>query len=596
MYHPDRLKYPLKRVGKRGEGKWQQVSWDEALDQAAKAFQNVKEKYGAESVAMIHGGSKGYRDSYLARLANLFGTPNISWQGHVCAIPNSIAGQMTYGAGLGVDYDYPPACIVIWAGNPSETSFNGYPKLIDAMKRGTKIIVIDPRATLLTPKAEMWLKVRPGSDLALALGMINVIINENLYDKDFVKDWTVGFSELKKHVKAYSPEKVSEITWIDADTIRKAARFYATNKPACILGGNGLEHNLNSFQAARAISILRAITGNIGIPGGHLQLAHGTDLLNRKGPELEFWDRLPKEQLQKKVDAKYKYIPEYLPMARRVPPESIMKAIIDEDPYPVKAVYMAACNSLLTHANAQYVFKALNKLDFLLVSDLFMTPTAALADLVLPVSSFLEHNDIDQLGDKIVPQLKVAQIGECRSDYGIISGLARKLGLGEHFWNTEEECLDAILAPSHITFEELKKVSISRSEHQYRKYLNNGFSTPSHKVELYSSRLKEWGFDPLPVYYEPQETPLSDPELAKEYPLVFTTWKSGIFRHSRLRQIKSLRLKRPDPVINIHKETAGKLGIKDGDWVYIENKRGRIKQKAVLSSEIDPRVVIVDYG
>jgi len=592
LYHPDRLKYPLKRTGERGEGKWRQITWDEAFDVIAEAFLEIKDNHGAESVAFMHGGAKGYRDSYLARLAYVFGTPNVSWQGHVCAIPGQQGSQITYGTSLGVDYSYPPGCIIVWANSPPDTHFTGYINMLEAMDRGTKIISIDPRSSELTKKADIWLKVRPASDLALALGMINVIIDENLYDRDFVENWTVGFEELKAHVQTYPPEKVAKITWVDADTIRETARLFATSKPACIILGNGVEHNINSFQTSRAVSILRAITGNIDIPGGQLMPSGRVPVMPRKGPELELWAKIPREQMQKRVDAKHKY----LPVVRYVPPESVMRAVVEEDPYPIKAIYMAACNSLLTHANAKYVHNALKKLDFLLVSDLFMTPTAAMADVILPVSGFLEHNDVRQIGNVVMAQQKVVQIGECRSDYEIISGLAKKLGLGEHFWDTEEECLDAILGPSNITFDELRKVTLSTEGHRYNKYLKDGFNTPSKKIELYSSLLKGWGFDPLPVYYEPPETALSAPELIKEYPLTLTSWKSKTFRHSRLRQVNSLRNIHPDPIVFIHADTASKSGVKDGDWVYIETKRGKIRQKAILSNDIDPRVVIADYG
>jgi len=592
LYHPDRLKHPLKRTGDRGEGKWQQVSWDEAFGLISRAFSDARDNYGAESVAFIHGGAKGYRDSYLARLAYVFGSPNVSWQGHVCAIPGRLGSQLTYGTSLGIDYKHPPGCIIVWASSPPDTHFPGYPKMLEAMKKGTKIISIDPRPSELTRKAEIWLKVRPASDLALALAMINVIINDNLYDKEFVEKWTVGFDELKAHVQSYTPEKVAEITWVDADTIRETARFFTSNKPACIILGNGIEHNVNSFQTSRAVSILRAITGNIGIPGGQTMPSRPAAVMARKGPELELWAEISKEQMQKRLDARHKY----LPFVRYVPPEDIIKAVVEEDPYPVKAIYMAACNSLLTHANSKYVYNALNKLDFLLVSDLFMTPTAAMADVVLPVSGFLEHNDVRQVGTVVMAQQKVAQIGRCRSDCEIIIGIARSLGLGDFFWDSEEECLDAVLKPSNVNFDDLRKAPLLSDEPEHYKYVKSGFNTPSKKVELYSRSLKGWGLDPLPVYYEPPETALSEPELAKEYPLTFTTWKPVTFRHSRLRQISSLRNVYPEPVIRIHPDAASKEGIKDGDWVYIETQRGRIKQKAMISSDVDPRVVIADYA
>jgi anaerobic selenocysteine-containing dehydrogenase len=228
---------------------------------------------------------------------------------------------------------------------------------------------------------------------------------------------------------------------------------------------------------------------------------------------------------------------------------------------------------------------------------MFMTPTASLADIVLPVASYLEYDHVVAPTNVIAQvQQKVAQVGECRSDYEIISGLARRLGLGEYFWGTAEEALDAILKPAGLTFREFREIGILTASKQYKKYERSGFGTPSGKVELYSSQLKEWGFDPLPTYYEPPESPYSAPGLEGEYPLILTNHKSSMFQHSGGRQITTLRSKRLHPTVEIHAELAARLGIAEGDWVYIETRRGRIRQKASLSSGIDPRVVIADYG
>jgi anaerobic selenocysteine-containing dehydrogenase len=234
----------------------------------------------------------------------------------------------------------------------------------------------------------------------------------------------------------------------------------------------------------------------------------------------------------------------------------------------------------------------------MVVADMFMTPTAALADIVLPVAGYLEFNSIVAPPYYPVAQVqqKVAQVGECRSDFEILNELAKRVGLGECFWDNEEQFLDAILKPVGLTFDKLKKVGVISQATQYRLYETNGFPTPTGKVELYSNRLKERGFDPLPTYREPPETPYSDPELAREYPLIITSWKSAPYRHSGGRQIASLRETHPEPVTYMHPQTANGLGIKNGDWVFIETKRGRIKQKANLTTDIDPRVVGVDYA
>ena len=594
LYHPDRLKHPLRRAGARGSGKWQQVSWDEALDTIAGEFLKARDSYRAESIAFIHGAAKGLQDSYLVRLAYAFGTPNVGSEGHVCFHPRVSASKVTYGFYAIPDYDYPPACIIVWGKNMAATLHHAHQRATKAVGRGARLIVIDPWQTDLAARSDLWLKPRPSSDLALVLGIINAIIDEDLYDKAFVDKWTVGFNELENHVKEYPPEKVEEITWVPAEKIRQASRLYGQTKPAAIQWGNAIDYGVNSFQTARALCVLRAITGNLGIPGGEVQPL-SLPVFGRRSPQLELWDKMPSHKWQQRVSANLKL----MPSERYVQPQSIIKAILEGDPYLLHAAYIQGANPLLSYSNAQRAHEALSKLDFVAVADMFMTSTAALADMVLPVATYLEFNSI------VIPpysypttlaQQKVTRIGDCRSDYEILRDLASRLGQGKYFWDTEEECLDHILAPSGITFNEFRRIGVLSGNKQYRSYESQGFATPSGKVELYSSQLKEWGFDPLPTYHEPPETPYSDPELAKEYPLIFTSWKSEPYRHSEGKQIASLRGSHPEPIVTIHPETAGKLGIEEGNWVCIETKRGSIKQKATLSADIDPRVVGVDYS
>ena len=393
LHHPDRLKHPLKRTGARGEGQWQRIPWDEALGTIADKFQEIKENYGAESVAFMRGGAKGLDDSILVRLANVFGTPNVAWQGHVCALPRWLAADVTFGRLLPAEKKESTGCALFWGSNTAHTLFYFYQKLRKSFGKNTKIIVIDPGKIAISQKADFWLKVRPGSDLALALGIMHVIINEDLYDKDFVVNWTVGFEELRSHVQDYPPEKVSQITWIEAETIKEVARTIALNGPVRIDAGNGLEHNVNSFQTNRAISILTAITGNLGVPTGKFQNAP-VPLMKRSSAELELWDELPVEQFEKRVDAGKNH----LPLIRYVTPESVMTAVMEGMPYPIHGIYMHACNSLLTHSNSKYTYEALNKVGFLAAADLFMTPTAALADVVLPATSFLESDNVSAIG------------------------------------------------------------------------------------------------------------------------------------------------------------------------------------------------------
>lgn len=594
LYHPDRLREPLKRQGRRGEGKWVPISWDEALEIVASELAKAKNANGAESVVFIFGSFKGgFQGQYVRRFANVFGSPNVASQGHVCFVPRLNASKVTYGYYAIPDFDYPPNSIIVWGKNLSENLPHVYRRLVKALDRGSKLMVVNPTEIRGKDRADIWLKPRPGSDLALALGMINVVINEGLYDKAFVENWTTGFDELRTHVQDYTPEKVSEITWVPAEMVKQASRFYTTNRPACIQWGNAIDHGINNFQTARAISILRAITGNLEVPGGDIRWS--SPPIDPLAPALGLPEKISPELRQRKVTSPDKI----LPLTSSVLPQDTIKAIRHGDPYAIRAAYVQGCNPLLTYSNAKETYQALLGLDFLAVADMFMTPTAALADIVLPAATYLETDDI------VVPsyslpiaqvQQGVTRVGDCRGDYEILRDLAGKLGLGEYFWDTKEECLDHILEPAGVSFDELRRIGVLVGSKQYRSYQSQGFPTPSGKVELYSSQLEEWGFSPLPAYHEPPETPQSNPELSKDYPLVLTSCKRGPFRHSSGKQIATLRGSYPEPITRLHPDTASKLGIEEGNWIYVETKRGRIKQKAALVASLDPRVVFVDYA
>jgi anaerobic selenocysteine-containing dehydrogenase len=605
LYHPNRLKYPLKRAGSKGEGKWQRISWDEALDTIAGAMNRAKERYGAESIVFSNGDPKGY-EAYMVRLCNVLGTPNLCDTRHVCSSPRRMGSNITCGLNVetGTDYtpdlEYPPACVLMWGANIAVTHNPNYIRLEKALERGTKLIVIDPRKTELASRADLWIQPRPKSDLALALSITNVIVNEELYDKSFVSNWTVGFDKLREHVQDNTPKWAEEITWVPAEQVLEAARMYATTKPACIQDGNSIDDDINSVQTARAIAILRAITGNLSIPGGEVDYAPMTLGTVRyfgksdQGTDFMLSGKMTDEQRKKRLGSDLGLLP--LPMTQFVQPQILVKAILTEKPYPVKVLCIHANNPLITWSNVQEAHNALMKLDFLYVAEQFMTPTAELADIVLPVTTYLEVDDIMTRAPFAGVRQKTAQIGEAWPDKKIINELAKKLGFAEYFWNDVNDALDPILEPVGLTFDEFRKVGTLEQPKEYRQYERDGFKTPSGKVEIYSSRLEEWGHDPLPVYHEPPETPYSAPELAEEYPLIFTSYHQAPFRHSNNRQIASLREKDPEPLVEIHPETAARLAVDNGDMVYIETKRGRIKQRAVLTESIDPRVIGVSYA
>jgi len=609
--HPERLLYPLKRVGERGEGKWERVSWDEALRGIASRLTEVRDRYGPESIACIHG--TGPRASLVCTLVPFaLGSPNrISVDLHICFAPSLLAEAVTVGHPImleeGPDY-LSSECIMIWGANPVAAHPPRGRDILEARKRGAKLIVVDPRRTLLARKADLWLPLRPGTADALALGMINVIIENEIYDKKFVDKYCVGFNRLKERVKNYPLKRVAEITWLPADLIRDAAVMYATTKPAALHHRIGVEQDTNSAQTDRALSILLSITGNIDVKGGNLLPMHmegniPTIALAGAGP----WCAPPIEVVQKRIG-----IQEYplicgpdapLPF---VPSPLAVDAMLTGDPYPIKALYCAGANPIINVQNSKKVLKALLNLDLNVVVDYFMTPTAEFADYVLPTTSWLEREDVCDLsysGCVSARQKVLEPRGECRDDLEIVIELMKRIPWANRKivpWNNVLECYNWMLQGMGLTFEDLKEREYITIDPVYRKYEKAGFDTPSGKVELYSSIFEKHGYDPLPQYKEPPESPLAAPGLMKDYPLILITGGRSIsYMCSEGRQIKSLRKLTPDPEVEIHPETAKKMDIQEGNWVWIETPQipgERVKMKARLTPGIDPRYAHAAYG
>jgi len=601
LYNPHRLKYPIKRIGQRGSGEWKRISWDEAYNIITEKIRHIRKEYGIESVA-IGTGTGRHHFFHVLRFANALGTPNWCEPGTAqCFIPRILAGFMTYGDLPICDYygEVNPRCLLVWGHNPIISGPDGEIqfRVRECVKKGTNLIVVDPRKTQLAEKANIWLQIRPGSDAALALSLINVIIDEKLYDRKFVEKWTIGFNELAQHVKNCTPEWAEEITWVPARKIREAALLFANTKPATLEWGVALEHTPNCLQTVRAVSLLPGITGNIDIPGGWIFGMHMIDDLS-----ITLFDKLPEEMKLKRMGAnQYKVLcgPNSFFPSAHVP--SLFDAIRTGKPYPVKAFLIFGNNALVSYADSRTVYETLRKLDFLSVMDIYMTPTAELlADIVLPAATWLETDSLVCMpyiaGNVVLGQQKVVSVGESKQDEEVFIELARRLKLK---YGTEdlEEIYNQQLAPLGIEFRDLTKRGFISCAIKYRKYERNGFRTESGKVELYSRYLERLGYDPLPSYREPPESPLSVPELAEEYPMILTTGgRSQYFFHSEYRQIPSLRKKHPEPLVEIHPSTARKLDIEEGDWVWIETQRGKIRQKARITDGIDSRVINVEHG
>ncbi|MBC7074909.1 MAG: molybdopterin-dependent oxidoreductase [Syntrophomonadaceae bacterium] len=603
LYHPDRLLYPLKRVGERGENRWRRISWDQALEEMAQRLTAVREESGPEYFGMLQGTGRPYH-GYTTRFAFAFGTPNFTGVAHICYLPRWLASLFTLGQlpvcdiyGFGGEY---PACIVLWGCNITHTGASDGMcggMFQRALHKAKKVIVVDPRRIRPAKRADHWLQLRPGTDCALALAMINTVIAEGLVDRDFVDRYTIGFERLVEHVKPFTPEWAAGITRLRPEDIRDATRTYATTSPACIQWGNAVDMSRCNLQTARALLILRAITGNIDRPGGDVLWVPPEGVVQRSSfmnIEINGLQFLSPEQAAKALDGK-RY-----PLCPCVHPPTFWRSIVEGEPYRIRALWIMGSNPLLTMTNPLQTERALRLLEYIVVSDFFLTPTAQLADLVLPAATWLEQEDVVNLHKIwcVLARPKITQVGEVRDDREVILELAHRLGLEKAFpWKSWREHLDWALEGTGMTFDQFCEKGILVGKMRYYKYQEEGFSTPSGKLEIYSSVLESMGVSPLPVYREPPLSPIATPGIAREFPLILTTGaKIREFFHSEGRQIASLRRRHPDPRLEIHPETAASLGIEDGDWVWVETPQGRVRMRALLSDGIAPDVVSAEHA
>lgn len=585
IYSEYRLTRPLIREG----NKWREVSWDAAIDVIVKKLKELKDKQEERSVAVFQGYGVGHYEIkwFMQRFADLYGTPNFASVASLCFVARPIGHMFTYG-GLTVPRFEESNCVVVWGANPYASSYPRWGRrVIEAKTRGAKLIVIDPASQYFSAKADVLLQPLPGTDLALALGFMNVIIEEELYDREFVEKWTIGFNELKEHVKDYPPEVVEELTTVPSEKVVEAACLYATLKPACIHQGCGLEHHLNAVQTSRALAMLHALTGNIDIPGGNI---FGTRIPTTF---LRFLDRLKEQPLGR---SEY---PAWFELERSAHLREVMNAILEGKPYPIKVLIVGGANPLLTWPDSKKVKQALERLELFVVIDPFLTESAKLAHIILPAATFLErYEHSGHLGTYIAPYLAlrrqvVQPLDECKPDVMIWAEIAKRLGLDEYFpWRDIKEAIQAIIAPSGISIEDLEKnpAGILYATKKFRTYEEGGFKTPSGKVELYSKRLKDLGQDPIPVYRE-------EVVLSEHYPLILVTGlRCQEYVHSQHRNIPSLRIRQPEPLLYINPETAERYGIREGEEILLETKNSNLRIKAKLDKYMHPKVVAVGHG
>ena len=619
--HPDRLNYPLKRVGGKGGGRWQRLTWDQALDEVAEKLAALRDRHGPETLAFTHGTKRTHHWDQ-RRFFNLFGSPNTCGANNICMCPSYATDYATLG-GMVWSEIMGAKCVVIWGSNASKSEPTGrHAHIVRAKKQGAKLIVVDPRRIKEVEMADLWLQIRPGTDAAMMLGWIRLIIEEELYDRDFVANWTMGFEDLKQAAAPYTLEKVSEITMVPADLIAQAARMYATIKPAVLPWGYGLDKSgVNATQCARARGILRAITGNLEVPGGDTFSLAG-DVGKVRGKDyLEFDEALSPEQRAKQIGAdRYPFFGfpgwektlaanKKLPPGYVAPPSSdnvsiafapaVFDAAITGQPYPITAMMTLANNPLLTYANPLRAFEALQALELYVVMEYYLTPSAALADYVFPSSSTVEQPELwisNSFCMACPPGL--APLYERRNSYDFYRGLGLRLGQEEHWpWETVEEVYDHCLEPVGLTFKELTDQYGFWGKMEYRRYEKYGFGTPSGKVEIRSSIFQDLGLEPLPVYREPLWSPVGSPDLAREYPLILMTGSRFMpMYHSEQRQIAKAREKNPDPLVTVHPDTAARLGLAKGDRVRVSSPQGSIVTRLDVSDAVHPQMADLQHG
>jgi anaerobic selenocysteine-containing dehydrogenase len=691
VYHPERLTQPLRRTRPKDDPDpgWQPIGWDEALDLTAAAMRRIAERDGRQAVAfsISSPSTTATADSvsFISRLTNAFGSPNSLTSMDVCGWGRMGATRFTWGmasvggATSGAMPDIANSgCLVLWGYNPSSSRLTHATAVAEALKRGMRLIVVDPRHVGFANKADIWLRVRPGTDGALALGIANVMIERGWYDRDFIRDWSNGphlvradngrlltgrelaanghardlfawdakagrlvsydtsagrykgetshlalqgeyriatldgevtchpvFELYARLCRRYPAEDIETTCWILRAQVEQAAQLIWSARPVSYYTWCGLEQHDNVTQSARAMSILYALTGSFDAKGGNVvfprpaeQPITGEELAKRKAPALGLAER-----------------PLGPARAGSVTAGELYRAILEGKPYPVRGLLGFGSNMLLAQADSAQGRRALASLEFYAHCDLFMTPTAQLADIVLPVASCFEREAL-KIGFEISPEAQsliqfrqavVSPPGEAQSDTDIVFALAERLGFGEHFWNGDiDAAYRAQLAPTGVTLEQLRANPAGMRvplRTRYAKHADpdangapRGFATPSRKVEIYSQTLLDHGYSPLPEFEEPRMGPVVRPDLSARFPLILTSAKPTVFCQTQHRALPSLRKHSLHPEVALHPAAARERGVANGDWVSIETPEGSVRARVRLNDGLDPRVVVGEHG
>jgi len=580
VYSPERLLYPLQRIGKRGKGEFKRISWERALDIIYEKLKNLKEQYGPESVL------------YYNRFANLGVVKNCahgfwyqfggftSTYGGLCDAAAQEAINLTYGE---VKHNKisdleNSKLIILWGSNPAYTNIHLMHYIDKAVNKGAKLITIDIRENESGAKSHLYLNPRPGTDGCLALGIAKQLIENNIINDSFIDRYTFGFAEFKELVKDYPLEKVSTITEIPIGKIKSLINYLKENPRYALICGMGVQRYSNAGQTIRAISLLPALTGSIGKKGC------GFYFSDRQAPELN-WPFFP---------PKPKRIRHSIAVAK------LASELDNQADPPVKAVWIEQANPMTSNPNTNLLARSMNQLDFIVVADLFLTDTARMADIILPAASMFEYYDLItgyghsyiQLQQKLIPPP-----GECKHESEIYRLLGKKFDFNlDYLPENDLITIEKIINNSNLNtdVDELKGKPYLHPSYQEIAFGDLKFNTPTQKVEFFSQRMRNrWREDPLPAYNEPVENRFSSPNIYNKYPLSLITSHAHDKMNSQFSDISILK---EEPFVWINPRDAAKRGINENDRVRIYNERGSLILKAILSKKVTPGIVHTYFG
>jgi anaerobic selenocysteine-containing dehydrogenase len=606
-YQSSRLRNPLRRVGPRGSGKFAAVSWDDALDQMADGFAEVRSEYGPLALVGAVSGAFFSRGLVMALLMRALGSPNWMINQDLCGGCRAVGEKMT-GVDItgGEDIEY-TACAMIVGRNPAVADPVQWMALKRAKARGARILVIDPFRTSAADIADLWLRPRPGTDTAIAMAMIKVCIGEGLYDREFVQKWCHGFEKLKQRVSSCTPEWAEEQSGVSAADIVAAARMYGEG-PSCFVSGHGIDASSNGVQTFRAYHCLVGISGNIDRIGGNRRAKKPPGFKSYFDVLFDPAFRLPPDVEAERIGAKQFPLwsgPLGYQMACHNP--SVIDAMLTGRPYPVRALFASGVNIAVTYPDTQRTIEALESLDLCVVAAQTMTPTAAWADLVLPKTTTIEEEQVHiHQGGPCVTYTRAGARpdGDVKSDLEIALGLIERLaprGVADaRFipWANQSEFNSYLLEGSGISFDDLKRDGFAAFPYRLGNFEEKPFVGPTGKVELFSENMASVGLDPLPAYVPPGYV-LDRNTVSDAFPLVLQTGlREKTYHHSRFREQAWARKVSPDPVVYIHPETAERFGVTEASWITVltPGASGCCRLKARLTTDTMIGVLTTGVG